>query len=305
EGIIVQMIIEESVFLWLRHWKTRFGFEAINMIDLEKIENFDIKAIHIFAQISYCTIDFVKRPEPDQTTKRYPHISEHVKLQFGFRTIQTFNTFQLDEYQRDQYLLTVILCFSFTLVSDEDIKRLNVLIVPICTGTAPAKIEESGKKHSEDNEEVKRKHAVLKFLFLIHTQKLITNDTALNNSTIGDHEVEGLTFLEAIDGTYDKAKAPLAIDIHHVEYKAVPALEVRKNIHNQPFKYNNLTNRKEFLVMADTNSNMTEIVDTTTGRWFIITQKRSKSADALTPHGDEQYKFSASIASDYSVHKHQ
>ncbi|CAG8486380.1 23024_t:CDS:2 [Cetraspora pellucida] len=509
--------------------KTRLGFEVINMIDLEKIENFDIKTIHIFAQISYYTVDFGKRPELDQTTKRYPHISEHVKLvsqylalaistywftnNYKLESLSDFKSLakssainlqtvllairyscqmpeqskllillQLDEYQRDQYLLTVILRFISTLVSDEDIKRLNVLIVPICTGTAPTKIEESGdlsvtdykiydihvspmdmkasldfidsvieyrtnnfnpisrenllyqilvgavrgiaiimeecaikiismkvsftsaeqvkeiwkmlvdwlkarytlndwldsiggKKHSEDNE-VKRKHAVLNLLFLIHTQKLITKDTALNNSTLGDHEVGGLIFLEAIDSTYYKAKAPLvliaslvshlkldffddivldpfsrldedtfplfiikmhlityrlaemigirsitikeiyfgyimaseeilfkAIDIHHVQYKAVPALEVRKNVHKHPFKYNNLTNRKEVLVVADTNSNRTEIIDITTGHYFVMTQKRGKSADALTPHGDEQYKFSAVIASGHSVHK--
>ncbi|CAG8575010.1 3325_t:CDS:2, partial [Ambispora gerdemannii] len=394
---------------------------------------------------------------------------------------------QLDEYQRDQYLTTVILRFISTLVSDAKVKQLNALIVPICTGTAPTKIEEldnpghpsvtnymiydihmspmgmkasldfmdsiieyrtkkinpipredplyriligavggiavimeqcaeelirmkvsftsaeqareiwkvlvewlkrrytlknwldsiGGRKHPEDNKEVKRRHAVLKLMFWVHTQKLITKDTALNNSTIRDHEAGGLIYLEAVDGTHYKIKAPLiliaslvshlklgffddiildplrrldedtfpifiihmhlityrlaamigirnmtikdiyfgyimaseetlsrTINIHpNVEYKAAPILEMRKNDPKHPFTYNNLTTREKVSVIADTNSDRIETVDTTTGHFIVMTRKRSKSADALTPHADEQYKFSAAIASGHPVHK--
>ncbi|CAG8547527.1 1317_t:CDS:2 [Dentiscutata heterogama] len=64
-----------------------------------------------------------------------------------------------------------------------------------------------------------------------------------------------------------------AIDIHHnVKYKVVPILKIRKNVSKHLFKYNNLTNRKEVLVIANTNSNSAEIIDTTTGHYFVIIQ---------------------------------
>ncbi|CAG8492025.1 11049_t:CDS:1 [Dentiscutata erythropus] len=94
------------------------------------------------------------------------------------------------------------------------------------------------------------------------------------------------------------------INIYHdVEYKAVPLLEMRKNVPKHLFNYNNLTNHKEVLVIADTNNGSTKIINITTGHYFVITRKCNKSADALTLYGDEQYKFSAAIISGHPVYK--
>ena len=37
-------------------------------------------------------------------------------------------------------------------------------------------------------------------------------------------------------------------------------------------------------------------------KYFILVARRTKSADALTPHGDEQYKFSLALESGQPVH---
>jgi len=47
----------------------------------------------------------------------------------------------LDEYQRDEYFIAVILRYISSLVSNVKVKGLKVLIIPICTGTAPTKIQ--------------------------------------------------------------------------------------------------------------------------------------------------------------------
>ncbi len=49
---------------------------------------------------------------------------------------------QLDEYQRDEYLIANILRYSSQLVTDKQVCDLNTLIVPICTGTAPIKLRD-------------------------------------------------------------------------------------------------------------------------------------------------------------------
>ena len=232
---------------------------------------------------------------------------------------------QLDEYQRDEYLITNILRYSSQLVTDKQVCDLNILIVPICTGTAPIKLRDydnpghlsvtdynvydvhmspmdieksldfmdsvidhkmeasnkltnqilhnnplyrilvgavkgiavimeqcalellrmevpfdsaeqakeiwrilvnwakqkysidnwlnciGGRKDPQDKEDEKRKKAILKLMFWIHTQKPITKDISLDDSTLEDHEVGGLIFLEKIDNTRYKAKAPLVL----------------------------------------------------------------------------------------------
>ncbi|CAB4432427.1 unnamed protein product [Rhizophagus irregularis] len=231
---------------------------------------------------------------------------------------------QLDEYQRDEYLIANILRYISQLVVNNQVRVLKILIVPICTGTAPIKlqvgnpgylsvtdysiydvhmspmdIEKSfkfmksvidhnmkvsnefiysnlsdnplyhilvgairgiavimercalelfkmerpfasakqakeiwrilvnwakrkysidtwldcvgGRKDPQDEEDDKRKKAILKLMFWIHTQKLITKDIALGDSTLEDHEAGGLIFLEKIDDIRYKAKAPLVL----------------------------------------------------------------------------------------------
>lgn len=71
---------------------------------------------------------------------------------------------------------------------------------------------------------------------------------------------------------------------------------------NKEFIRNNLTNHKEVVVIKDTDSNKAETIDFTAGHSIMLTRRRCESADALTPHGDEQYKFSEAIQSGFPVH---
>ena len=43
-------------------------------------------------------------------------------------------------------------------------------------------------------------------------------------------------------------------------------------------------------------------IDFTLGKYFILVTRRTKSADTLIPHGDEQYKFSLALESGQPVH---
>src|ERR1044071_652579 len=56
-----------------------------------------------------------------------------------------------------------------------------------------------------------RKKAILKLIFWVHTQKLITKDTALDDSTVGDHEAGGLIFFKEINNMQYKARVPLVL----------------------------------------------------------------------------------------------
>ncbi len=399
---------------------------------------------------------------------------------------------QLDEYQRDEYLIANILRYTSQLVANKLVCDLKILIVPICTGTAPIKLREfdnpghlsvtdynvydvhmspmdiekslnfmdsvidhkmktsdeftnpisrnnplyrilvdaikgiavimeefaiellkmkspldsaeqareiwkvlvewakkryslsnwldsvGGNKDAQDREDKKRKMAVLKLIFWIHTQKPIDKDTALDDSSVGDHEAGGLIFLEEIDNTQYKAKAPLVLiaslvshlklgffddiildpftrldeeslpkfilHMHLITYRLADLLGIRqmtieeiyfgcllasnemlsKTINIQPnvnyrsapilkrkdyddlmnpYTWNQLIDRKKVSVIADANNDKVENVDVTTGRFIVLVRRRSNSSDSLTPHAEEQYKFSSAIESGFPVHE--
>ncbi|PKY57575.1 hypothetical protein RhiirA4_478724 [Rhizophagus irregularis] len=343
---------------------------------------------------------------------------------------------QLDEYQRDEYLIANILRYISQLVVNNQVRVLKILIVPICTGTAPIKlqvgnpgylsvtdysiydvhmspmdIEKSfkfmksdidhnmkvsnefiysnlsdnplyhilvgairgiavimercalelfkmerpfasakqakeiwrilvnwakrkysidtwldcvgGRKDPQDEEDDKRKKAILKLMFWIHTQKLITKDIALGDSTLEDHEAGGLIFLEKIDDIRYKAKAPLVliaslvshlrlasnevlskkIDIqHNVNYRTTSILKRKfydnpRNLHI----WNYLIDYKKLFVITDANNDKVEDIDVTTGH-FILLVCRYRLSDLLTSHAEEKYKFT-STESDFPVYK--
>jgi hypothetical protein len=201
---------------------------------------------------------------------------------------------------------------------------------------------------------------------------------ALDDSTLEDHEVGGLIFLEKIDDTQYKAKAPLVliatlvshlelgffddiildpfnrldeesfpkfilhmhlityrladligihqmtikeiyfgcllasnevlfkrIDIqHNVNYRSAPIL--KKKDYDDPknlYTWNQLIDYKKVSVIADAKNDKVENVDVTTGHFIVLVHRRSLSFDSLTPHAEEQYKFSSTVESDLSVHK--
>ncbi|CAG8844348.1 36066_t:CDS:2, partial [Racocetra persica] len=43
-------------------------------------------------------------------------------------------------------------------------------------------------------------------------------------------------------------------------------------------------------------------IDVTSGRYIVLLARRTKSADAITPHADEQYKFSLALESGQPIH---
>ncbi len=215
-------------------------------------------------------------------------------------------------------------------------------------------------------------------MFWIHTQKLITKDISLDDSTLEDHEAGGLIFLEKIDNTWYKAKAPLVlivslvshlklgffddiildpfnrldeesfpkfilhmhlityrladligiqqmtikeiyfgcllasnevlskiIDIqHNVNYRSAPILKKKEEYGpDSPFTWNKLIDRKKVSVITDARIDKVEDVDITTGRFIVLVHRRSGSSDSLTPHAEEQYKFSSAIESGFPVYE--
>ncbi|CAI2188168.1 17625_t:CDS:2, partial [Funneliformis geosporum] len=248
--------------------KTRHGFETINIIK-------DLKQI--------------------QDDRRYPRDISHVNLvvtvlqairQSYHKSKKLLILLQLDEYQRDEYLIANILRFTSQLVADQQICDMKILIVHICTGTAPIKLQEfdNPEHHSVTDYNVygihmspmniekslnimdsvidhkmktsneltnpisrnnplyrilvgavreiavimerilvywaKRKHSIDNWLDCVGGRKdpqditdenPITKDTALDDSTVEDHEAGGLIFLEKINSTEYKAKAPLVL----------------------------------------------------------------------------------------------
>ncbi|CAG8492044.1 11050_t:CDS:2 [Dentiscutata erythropus] len=166
----IQDRLENNIDAFMRESCCPNDYQGISISE----NNF--KVIYIFFQINHFIVDFEKRPEPNPTTKCYPHILEHEELvsQYLALLISTYclarNSamnlqtvllaiwhfcqiskqskllilLQLDEYQHDQYLLTVILWFISSLNCDKNIKQLDALIVSICTGTALTKIEKPG-----------------------------------------------------------------------------------------------------------------------------------------------------------------
>ncbi|CAG8701876.1 13478_t:CDS:2, partial [Funneliformis mosseae] len=75
-----------------------------------------------------------------------------------------------------------------------------------------------GRKDPQDITDEKRKKAILMLIFWIHTQKLITKDISLDDSTVEDHEAGVLIFLEKINYTEYKAKAPLILIVSLVSH---------------------------------------------------------------------------------------
>ncbi|CAI2180629.1 7842_t:CDS:2 [Funneliformis geosporum] len=495
--------------------KMRHGFETINIIkDLKQIKDSNFEVIHIFVQIflESSLVHFDKCLLRDQSTGRYPHDLSHVNnvsiyLALAIASYYFTKNYQQESLQyfkelakssafdlitRDEYLIANILRYTSQLVANKQVCDLGILIVPICTGTAPVKLQEfdnpghlsvtdynvynihmslmdierslnfmdsvidhkmrnsneitspisrenllyliligaikgiaiimeecalellkmkspldsaeqareiwkilvewakkrysltnwldsvGGRKDPQDKEDEKRKRAILKFMFWIHTQKSITKDTALDESTVRDHEAEGLIFLEEIDNTQYKAKVPLVLiaslvshlglgffdDIildpfnqldeesfpkfilhmhlityrladmirvrqmtikeiyfgclqasgevlsmiiaiqHNVDYRSAPIL--KKKDHNDaknPYSWNQLNDRKKVSIIADAKNDKVEIIDVTIGRFIVLVCRHSGSSDSLTPHAEEQYKFSSAIESDFPVHE--
>ncbi|GBC07617.1 hypothetical protein RclHR1_07580005 [Rhizophagus clarus] len=95
------------------------------------------------------------------------------------------------------------------------------------------------------------------------------------------------------------------IDIqHNVNYRSAPILKKKDyDDPKNPYTWNQLIDHKKVSVIADAKNDKAENVDVTTGRFIILVHRRSLSFSSLTPHAEEQYKFSSAVESGLPVHK--
>jgi len=112
--------------------------------------------------------------------------------------------------------------------------------------------------------------------------------------------ISTITFLE-IYGGYGICLADFKM--HEIEVKQVEYYDHASLIPKEDGKFTHpkLNNRK-CISVACPNENGHKEVDTTSGQYIILVARRTSSADALTPHGDEQYKYSLALESGQPVH---
>ncbi|CAG8746234.1 13230_t:CDS:2, partial [Racocetra fulgida] len=81
---------------------------------------------------------------------------------------------------------------------------------------------------------------------------------------------------------------------YHVHASLIPKT-------NDGFIKPGLLDRQKLPVISSNKEGYKEI-DVTSGRYLVLLARRTKSADAITPHADEQYKFSLALESGQPIH---
>ncbi|CAI2185760.1 15394_t:CDS:1 [Funneliformis geosporum] len=67
------------------------------------------------------------------------------------------------------------------------------------------------------------------------------------------------------------------------------------------FEKPQISDRKKIEVIAEGEKYKEKIIDSTSGKFIICIAKRSKTADAILPHADEQYKYVAALSSGHQL----
>ncbi|RGB35849.1 hypothetical protein C1646_742029 [Rhizophagus diaphanus] len=196
-----------------------------------------------------------------------------------------------------------------------------------------------GRRDPQDRKDEKRKKAILKLMFWTHTQKPIIKDIALDDDSFFDDiildpfnrldeesfpifilhmhlityrladliGIHQMTIKEIYFGCLLASNEVLSkmIDIqHNVNYRTAPIL--KKKDHGElrnPYTWNQLIDHKKVSVTADAKNDKVEDVDATTGCFIVLVRRCSGSSDSLTPHAEEQYKFSSVTESGFPVHE--
>ncbi|CAG8503084.1 4782_t:CDS:2 [Funneliformis caledonium] len=180
-----------------------------------------------------------------------------------------------------------------------------------------------GRKNPQDITDEKRKKAVLMLIFWIHTQKPITKKIALNDKKINYTEYKAKALLVLIVSLVsyleldffdkivldpfirlDEESFPkFILHMHLITYRLADLIRIHQmtikeiyfgvSWHQMKYYPRQLT----YNLIID----KVEDVDITTGRFIVLVRRRIGSSDSLTPHADEQYKFSSAIETGFPV----